>query len=146
MTNNDYNSPTLWLITQPDNSHYILFTGSHQAPYRDVMTDEETGEQVETWMADEGMFILQIAKDDLPHYLRNHSWADEPIRMRAAFFPVSTDNITCRRYTSRDRCWRYNFTKNLLACHNCLGSRHSGLEISKGPAIQTTTVSNSLAR
>jgi hypothetical protein len=147
MTNNDYTSPTLWLVTQPDGSHYIAFTASDRAPYRDVMTDEETGEQTDTWMADDGLFILAVATDDLPHYLRSHSWADEPMRMRAAFFPAATGSVTCQRYTSFDRCWRHNFTKNLLACHNCLGSRCKALESYRRTAGQpaAATVNNVFA-
>ncbi len=122
---------SLWLVTQPDKEHYILGSLSHEKPYRSFSEGNTESQDFDTWEIDEGVFILPITNASLPHYLHNHCWEDDPISVTSIFFPADTKEVTCKRYQDFSQCWRYNFSKSLLACSRCNGSSYKKLAIYK---------------
>lgn len=114
--------PLLWLVTQPDGNHYILAGTSSSVPYRCQQEDENTHQLYDVWNLEDCMFIYPVIKDNHPIYLRRHSWNDEPIQVVSSFFPANDSVVTCKFYSSMSQCWKHNFSKSHLACHNCIGS------------------------
>ena len=113
---------SLWLVTLPDRSHYIMACLSVDTPHRVKIENEDTHELYDAWDVPDLAFILPINNSNLPHYLRNHCWDDEPMAMIVTFFPADTSSVVCKMSQSFDRCWRYNHAKSLLACSRCIGS------------------------
>ncbi len=126
-----------WLVTLPDGSHYIMFSLCDRPPYRTQHLSVDDNLR-DSWETDDCIMILPVGNSSLPHYLVNHCWDDAPVKMSSAFFPTDTSAVTCNMSRSFSRCWRYNFTKSLLACSNCIGSSCRKLKIYKeasAPAI-----------
>lgn len=70
---------SLWLVTLPDGNHYVMATLSVDTPHRAKYENDETHEPYDAWDVEECAFILPISNSNLPHYLRNHCWEDEPM-------------------------------------------------------------------
>lgn len=121
----------LWLVTTPNGSHFIMATLSVGVPQRCKMEDEDTHEQYDAWDVDNCIFIYPVENVHLPHYLIRHSWDDDPIAMIPTFFAANTNDVTCKIYPTRERCWRFNHTKTLLSCSRCLGSSCQRLKANK---------------
>lgn len=113
---------SLWLVTLTDGNHYVMATLSVDTPHRAKFENDETHEPYDAWDVEECAFILPISNSNLPHYLRNHCWEDEPLAMSATFFPVNLLYVNCQQFTDFNRCWRFNFSKSLLACSRCIFS------------------------
>lgn len=118
----DNNSMNLWLVTQPDGGHYIMFSTAIMPPQRGKVEDSDTHETFDAWEVENCVSILPVSNKELPHYLCNHSWDDEPMAMAVSFFPIDNHYINCQQFTDFERCWRYNFSKSLLACSRCIFS------------------------
>lgn len=117
-----FHAPLLWLVTQPDGSHYIMAGMSSSAPCRLQQEDEDTHQVYDVWNLEDCVFVYPVVHGSLPIYLRRHSWNDDPVQVAAAFFPADASAVTCKFHIGRGQCWKYNFSKSLLSCHNCLGS------------------------
>lgn len=125
------NNLNFWLVTQPDGCHYIMGAMSADVPHKAKVEDETTHEMFDAWEVEECVMIIPISNRNLPHYLWNHSWDDEPMGMISMFFPANTSSVTCSSYSDFKNCWRFNYTHSLLACSTCLFSRCKRLKIYK---------------
>lgn len=72
---------SLWLVTLPDGNHYVMATLSVDTPHRAKFENDEIHEPYDAWDVEECAFILPISNSNLPHYLRNHCWEDEPMEV-----------------------------------------------------------------